>query len=125
VQDKYYLADRSNRTIDILDLHVAPPTLTQTQNFAFAGFTGNNDTSGPNGVATVNNHTELWVGDSPGRVWVLNADASVKVVPPGASNPLTVMAGQTTRADEFCYDSVHNIVMITLSCVAASIGRDA
>src|SRR6478672_10336315 len=26
---KYYLADRSNKTIDILDLNVFPPTLTQ------------------------------------------------------------------------------------------------
>ena len=64
--NKYYLADRSNKTIDILDLSTFPPTLTQVVNTKFPGFTGNNDTSGPDGVATANNHTEVWVGDIGG-----------------------------------------------------------
>ena len=116
VLNKYYLADRSNKTIDILDLSKSPPTLTQVVNNGFAGFTGNNDTSGPDGVATVNNHTEVWVGDNggggtgPGQVWVLNADASVKTLPGGKANPISV--GGTTRADEFCYDSKDNLVMV-------------
>ena len=81
VLNKYYLADRSNKTIDILDLSTSPPTLTQVVNNGFAGFTGNNDTSGPDGLATINNHTEVWVGDNgsanggpgtgPGQVWCL------------------------------------------------------
>src|SRR5215472_5678583 len=66
VQHKYYLADRSNKTIDILDLSKLPPTLTQVPNLKFQGFTGNNDTSGPDGVLTANNSTELWVGDTGG-----------------------------------------------------------
>src|SRR3974377_1815391 len=93
---KYYLADRSNKTIDILDLSTLPPTLTQVVRPEFQGFTGNNDTSGPDGLATINNHTEVWVGDTggtgcpsmgtspscgPGQVWVLNTDASVKTLP--------------------------------------------
>jgi hypothetical protein len=121
---KYYLADRSNKTIDILDLNVFPPTLTQVVNKGFQGFTGNNDTSGPDGLATVNNHTEVWVGDiggtcfmptgsqtcGPGQVWVLNTDASVKTLPGGVANPIPV--GGKTRADEFCEDSKNNLVMI-------------
>jgi hypothetical protein len=116
VLSKYYLADRSNKTIDILDLSKIPPTLTQVVNNGFAGFTGNNDTSGPDGLATVNNHTEVWVGDNggqgagPGQVWVLNTNASVKTLPGGVANPISV--GGTTRADEFCYDSKDNLVMI-------------
>jgi hypothetical protein len=112
VQNKYYLADRSNLTIDIINLSTG--ALTQVQNFGFTGFTGNNDTSGPDGLATVNNHTELWVGDATrgtgvGRLWVLNAsDASVKNI--GVANPIII--GGTTRADEFCYDHVDNIIMI-------------
>jgi hypothetical protein len=115
---KYYLADRSNKSIDILDLNVFPPTLKQVVNTGFTGFTGNNDTSGPDGAATVNNHTELWVGDATpgtgqGRVWFLNAtDASV--LDTSASipqNPLLI-PGTKTRADEFCYDSKDNLVMI-------------
>ena len=101
VLNKYYLADRSNKTIDILDLSTFPPTLTQVVNTKFQGFTGNNDTSGPDGLATVNNHTEVWVGDTggtcfptatncgPGQVWVLNTDASVKALPGGAANPIS------------------------------------
>jgi hypothetical protein len=126
---KYYLADRSNKSIDILDLNVFPPTLTQVVNTGFQGFTGNNDGSGPDGLATVNNHTELWVGDvggtcfplkangdlpdtcGPGQVWVLNAsDATVKTLPNGIKNPISV--GGNSRADEFCYDSADNLVMI-------------
>ena len=66
VLNKYYLADRSNKTIDILDLSTSPPTLKQVVNTKFQGFTGNNDTSGPDGLATINNHTEVWVGDNGG-----------------------------------------------------------
>jgi hypothetical protein len=116
VLNKYYLADRSNKTIDILDLSKSPPTLTQVVNNGFAGFTGNNDTSGPDGVATINNHTEVWVGDTggggtgPGQVWVLNTDASVKTLPNGVANPISV--GGKSRADEFCYDFKDNLVMI-------------
>ena len=123
VLNKYYLADRSNKTIDILDLSTLPPTLTQVVNKGFQGFTGNNDTSGPDGLATVNNHTEVWVGDiggtcfpttsttcGPGQVWVLNTDASVKTLPGGVANPIPV--GGKTRADEFCEDPKNNLVMI-------------
>jgi len=136
VLHKYYLADRSNKTIDILDLSTLPPTLTQVPNTKFQGFTGNNDTSGPDGLATVNNHTEVWVGDTggtcfpqvgppgsqvppptcgKGQVWVLNTDASIKTLPGGAPNPIVVGEGtgaNSSRADEFCYDSKDNLVMI-------------
>jgi hypothetical protein len=128
VLHKYYLADRSNKSIDILDLSTFPPTLTQVVNLKFQGSTGNNDNSGPDGVLTANNSTELWVGDiggtcfpnpgppsppgcGPGQVWVLNAsDATVKTLPGGKANPIPV--GGTTRADEMCYDSVDHLIML-------------
>jgi hypothetical protein len=114
---KFYLADRSNKTIDIFD----GTTFTQVVNNKFQGFTGNNDTSGPDGVLTANNDTEVWVGDTggtcfpnpnplcgPGQVWVLNLDGSVKTGLP--QNPIPV--GGKTRADEMCYDSKHNLIML-------------
>ena len=66
VLNKYFLADRNNKSIDILDLRNFPATLKQFVNTKFQGFTGNNDTSGPDGVLTANNSTELWVGDIGG-----------------------------------------------------------
>src|SRR5260370_38902406 len=101
-------------SIDILDLTMTPPALKQVNNFNFTGFTGNNDPSGPDGLLTANNHTELWVGDATpgtgaGRLWVLNAsDATLKNI--GVANPIII--GGTTRADELCYDSLHNVIMI-------------
>src|ERR1700730_15129107 len=70
-RNQYFLADRNNKAIQVVD-----PTsfsIKPFPNAGFAGFTGNNDTSGPDGVLTANNHTELWVGDSPGKVWVMDA----------------------------------------------------
>ena len=60
----YYLADRSNKTIDVVDAR-RDVLLRQIQG-GFKGFTGNNDTSGPNGVV-VSGHW-LFVTDAPSRI---------------------------------------------------------
>jgi hypothetical protein len=122
---KFYLADRSNKTIDIFDPKTG--TFTQAVNKGFQGFTGNNDGSGPDGVLDANDHQEIWVGDvggtcfpliqpgnklpptcGPGQVWVLNLDGSVKTGLP--ANPIPV--GGKTRADEMCYDSKDHLIML-------------
>jgi hypothetical protein len=128
VLNKYFLADRNNKSIDVIDPTNLKGGVTKFPQ-AFAGFTGNNDTSGPDGVLTANNHTELWVGDNgnkgagPGQVWVLDATnpaalitknpATGKLItnPIPIDNPVT-KAPSTTRADELCYDSVDNLIMI-------------
>src|ERR1700745_1409384 len=46
----YYLADRSNAVVDIVDTQTN--TLLFQLTGGFKGFTGNNGTSGPNGVVT-------------------------------------------------------------------------
>jgi len=121
---KFYLADRSNKTIDIFDTNTG--LFTQVVNNGFQGFTGNNDGSGPDGVLDANDHKEIWVGDvggkcfpllsdgslpptcGPGQVWVLDLDAQpIKGLP---SNPIPV--GGNSRADEMCYDSKDNLIMI-------------
>ena len=85
--NKYYLADRSNKTIDILDLSTSPRPSRKSSTSEFAGFTGNNDISGPDGVSTVTTTRRfgsetggLVAGpdSGPGQVWVLNTDASQK-----------------------------------------------
>jgi hypothetical protein len=70
----------------------------------FAGFSGNNDTSGPDGVLVVD-HKEIWVGDFPSRVWVLDVNTGSPVVPP-------ISTGGMNRADEMCYDPVDKILAV-------------
>src|SRR5262249_1136912 len=54
--NRYYLGDRSNKSVDVID---PPNTVTQFKP-GFIGFTGSNDTSGPDGVLTLfNTHTQL------------------------------------------------------------------
>ena len=61
----YYLADRSNAAIDIIDARrdVFVGQIKPTGTQAFRGFTGNNNTSGPNGVVTSGHW--LFVTDAP------------------------------------------------------------
>src|SRR5437879_13253987 len=63
----YFLADRSNKAIDIFD---ASPNTFETRGAGFVGFTGNNDTSGPNGVVVVHDRAELWAGAGKSTVKV-------------------------------------------------------
>jgi len=112
---KYFLADRSNKSIDVID--TTTNQLTQFVNPGFKGFTGNNDTSGPDGVLTVhqpNGVVELWVGDTgstTGQLWVL--DATTGKVLSGFANPISVGQGGATRADEFCFDPRDRLIMAT------------
>src|SRR5205823_13043058 len=69
----------------------------------FAGFTGNNNTSGPDGVLTTEN--ELYVGDAPSRVWALDPNTGAPIVSPIVTDPVS-----QNRADEGCYDPTHKLV---------------
>src|SRR5262249_1163352 len=119
---KYFLAERSNNQIDIVDPR--DNSITSIAQGLFAGVvlnpdgTANNDKSGPDGVLTVHRGedehedeggvTELWVGDSPGKVWVLNGRTGANIL--GDKNSISV--GGTTRADELCFDSKDHLIMI-------------
>jgi DNA-binding beta-propeller fold protein YncE len=97
----YYLADRSNGAIDIVD--IATNQLTG-QIGGFVGATGKNDTSGPDGVVTTFSNRELWAGDG---------DSTVKVVDL-ASNKIaaTISTGGKFRADEMAYDPKDNVLLV-------------
>ena len=58
----YILGDRTNQAVDVIDT-TTNAVLTQLKG-GFVGATGNNDTSGPDGVMIVG-HREVWVGDAP------------------------------------------------------------
>lgn len=93
----YYLADRSNKSIDIFDV--------RTDKFVsrVPGFVGvimkngkpNNDASGPDGV--VLSGKEIWAGDGDSTVKVIDT-ASMKV-------SAIVKIGGTTRVDEMAVDA--------------------
>ena len=92
----YYLADRSNKAIDIFD--------TKAERFVSraGGFVGAvmkdgkvaSDVSGPDGVVFTG--TEIWAGDG---------DSTAKVIDPATKTITAVIpTGGTTRVDEMAYD---------------------
>jgi hypothetical protein len=97
----YYLADRSNAAVDVVDAkrHVFVKQI----HGAFKGFTGNNDTSGPNGVV-VSGHW-LFVTDANSRVVTidLRTDTIAGEVNTGGAPGL--------RADELAYDPEDGLIL--------------
>ncbi len=74
-----------------------------TANPPFTGATGNNDTSGPDGVITVR-HQETWNGDGGSTIKVINLfnRQTTHVINTGGKN----------RADELCLDPRDNVVLM-------------
>src|SRR5260221_8529696 len=93
---RYYLADRSNKSVDIFDA--------KTLKFigSVGGFVGvvmkngkpNNDVSGPDGVLVVGG--EAWAGDGDSTIKVIDLKTN-KVVD-------TIKTGGESRVDEMAYD---------------------
>src|SRR5260370_19401208 len=94
---RYYLADRSNNSVDIFDA--------KTDKFigSNGGFVGvvmkngkpNNDVSGPDGVLVIGN--EVWAGDGDSTIKVIDLKTN-KIVD-------TIKTGGETRVDEMAYDA--------------------
>ena len=99
----YFLADRSNKSIDVVDTN----SKTVTHQFGgFVGFTGNNNTSGPDGVLTFNNHgtNQIWAGDGDSTVRVLEYPSGTQIH--------AISTGGTGRADELCYDPADHLIQV-------------
>jgi hypothetical protein len=114
---RYFLADRSNKSIDVVNtdskhvrLIIPPPP------YNFVGNTGNSDTSGPNGVLTIRSeHDHDHDTDDGGRaqIWAGDGNSTVKILDYPSGNVVNVIStGGTERADELCYDPRDNLVMI-------------
>jgi hypothetical protein len=103
----YLLADRTNKSIDVITTSTNQVT-TQFKP-GFVGATGNNDTSGPNGVLVANGN-QVWVGDGNSLVWVLDLHTGTVLTKPIS----TALPGTTdpTRADELCHDAVNKIILM-------------
>src|SRR5262249_9147631 len=102
VLNRYFLANRTSKAIIVVDV-TSNQVIAQFKP-GFTGFSGNNDTSGPAGVLTVD-HKEIWAGDFPSRVFVLDVNTGAQIVPP-------ISTGGINRADEMCYDPVDKIVAV-------------
>src|SRR5437899_7313594 len=104
----YYLADRYNAAIEVIDakrdLFVRQIKPTGTQ--AFKGFTGKNDTSGANGVVVAPDGRWLFVTDANSRVVSidLTTDQIVGDVHTGGAEGL--------RTDELAYDPRDGILLV-------------
>jgi hypothetical protein len=98
----YYLADRSNKVVDVVDA--------KTGNFVkqiaagFAGFTGNNNTSGPDGVAAA--FPWLFVTDAPSRVVTIDLRTGLTV------SDVHTDATSTNRTDELAYDPEDGLLLV-------------
>lgn len=97
---KYYLADRTNKALDVID------TRTNTLKLIpgpYAGIQPSNDHAGPDGVVFIPGNPLVYVGD-------VN---SVKVVDTNAGTVVTTIATGTAgnRTDEGCYDKDDNLLM--------------
>jgi hypothetical protein len=97
----YYLADRSNAGVDVID--------TTTRTFVkriggFVGDRGKNDVSGPDGIVVLPDRRELWAGDGDSSVKVVDLQTGAIVA--------TIATGGTKRADELDYDPMHHVVLV-------------
>lgn len=131
---KYVLGDRTNKSVDLVDTTTLVGTVL-TANPPFAGATGNNNTSGPDGVIIVPRHNngdgtdEVWAGDGPttgSTKCSLTATSAVPQAAPRDPNCSTVKViditgahatlhviptGGVNRADENCLDTADNLLM--------------
>jgi hypothetical protein len=98
----YYLADRSNAAIDVVDAR--RDVFLRQIHAGFKGFTGSNDTSGPNGV-TVSGHW-LFASDAGSRIVSidLRTDTVAGVAFTGGAAGL--------RADELAYDPGDGVLLV-------------
>ena len=104
VSGNYFLADRSNSAIDVINTTSLAASMIGKGKFV--GFTGNNGTSGPNGVLTVNGQL-VFAGDGGSTLRIFNIATGAS-----AQNIYTgFVAGDPNRLDEGCFDTKENIVV--------------
>ena len=118
---KYFLADRTNKTVD--QVITSTNAISQLAAGHFVGVQTGANTSGPNGVITANNHTEVWAADGVLCANAQNACATattpatqtsrIQVIDIKTGNVThTIDNGGQRRADELCEDPQHHVVLV-------------
>jgi len=120
---RYFLADRTNKTVD--QVKTSNNTIHQLAKGAFVGVQTGTNTSGPNGVITANDHTEVWAADgvlcgTPAQ----NNACATGATPATQTSRIQVIdlkTGEVThtidnggqrRADELCEDPKDHVVLV-------------
>ena len=100
---RYYLADRSNSSIDMVN----------TRDLSFAGRVGGfvgsrkgEGGGGPNGVVAIAEKHQVWAGDGNSKVQVIDLAST----PPRIVK--TIATNGTNRCDELAYDPADKFVMV-------------
>src|SRR5664280_1622620 len=127
----YALGDRSNNAVDLVDTN-SNAFLGFCGHGKFVGFTGNNDTSGPDGVL-IRDHREIWVGDGNSTVKVFDVAGcgettapmhTISTVRGAPGSPLPGHSAATDkRADEMCYDPRDNLIMAANNAASPPYGN--
>src|SRR6266576_4806945 len=118
---RYFLADRTNKAVD--QVVTSTNTIHLLAAGAFVGVQSGTNTSGPNGVITANNHTEVWAADGVLCNNAQNACATAATPATQTSRVLvidletgevthTIDNGGQRRADELCVDPQHHVVLV-------------
>jgi hypothetical protein len=100
----YYLADRSNAVVDVVDARSNTLMSQISANPPFKGFTGNNGTSGPNGVVAA--FPWLFVTDANSRVVSINLHTGNTV------GDVSTGGAPGLRADELAYDPNDGLLLV-------------
>jgi hypothetical protein len=110
----YYLADRSNAAVDVVDAKTGGFVKQLAATPPFAGFSGNNNTSGPNGVVAA--FPWLFVTDANSRVVTidLRTGKTVSDVSTGGAPGL--------RSDELAYDPDDGLLLVINNADAPPFG---
>jgi len=116
----YYLADRSNKAVDLVDAKTGQ-FIRQVLG-GFKGFTpcsppaGANDCAGPNGVVAA--FPWLFVTDGGSRV----VSFDLRTSPPILVSDVTTSPGDAKRADELAYDPEHGTLLVINNADAPPFG---
>jgi hypothetical protein len=100
----YYLSDRSNAVVDVVNARTNTLINQISATPAFKGFTGNNATSGPNGVVAA--FPWLFVTDANSRVVSINLSSGNTV------GDVSTGGAPGLRADELAYDPADGLLLV-------------
>jgi hypothetical protein len=113
----YFLADRTNKTVDQVVTSIN--AISQLAAGSFVGVQPGTNTSGPNGVITANNHTEVWAADGVlcsgpcGAATPATQTSRIQVIDIKTGKVThTIDNGGQRRADELCEDPQHHLVLV-------------